>query len=370
SSCSQTQESIPSWIRNNQPVHYTSHQSNLQHAIIIGTMANTRRTSRTISGHARRRLSFVLCPFLLLFLWFSLCNLKISASLRLTVESTTCMLKEESKIHPATTLAYQKPLTTTEVSRGMDKVNSTVLKTSIEGIPLLMNNNYTIWRIRALNLFDLIGLKEQLVKDKIAVLPSEENKLLKSILVAKLDSLVQTNFINTENKNSAILIRKSINQFFASNQSSNKARLFQSFLCTPDFKLDSPRLDGSVDRLGHLVLDNFPPNMNTIADMITHYGKDMTIDSFLDHLCLHANNQHVYTRCKRGAHNTAANHTEENCWFLHPGMRKAHMEKMATLKNKATVSSFHLSITRNPSQFILDSGSSSHMMNCSNQLNQ
>ncbi|KNZ63614.1 hypothetical protein VP01_111g1 [Puccinia sorghi] len=149
------------------------------------------------------------------------------------VKSTTCMLEEESKIYPATTLANQKPLTTTEVSRGMDKVNSTVLKTSIEGIPLLTNNNYTIWRIRALNLFDLIGLKDQLVKDKNAVLPAEDNKLLKSILVAKLDSLVQTNIINAENKNSAILIWKSITQFFASNQSSNKARVFQSFLRTP-----------------------------------------------------------------------------------------------------------------------------------------
>ncbi|KNZ63629.1 hypothetical protein VP01_111g16 [Puccinia sorghi] len=97
--------------------------------------------------------------------------------------------------------------------------------------------------------------------------------------------------------------------------------------------------------------------MNTIADIITHSGKDVTIDSVLDHLCLHAENQHVRasgsgtksdpitlftnevdTRCKQGAHNTAANHTEENCWFLHPGMRKAHMEKIATLKNEAPTS--------------------------------
>ncbi|KNZ44331.1 hypothetical protein VP01_9272g1, partial [Puccinia sorghi] len=247
-------------------------------------------------------------------------------SLQLTVESTTCMLKEESKIYPATTSANQKPLTTTKVSSGMDKVNSTVLKTSIEGIPLLTNNNYIIWRIRVLNLFDLIGLKDQLVKDKNTVFPAEDNKLLKSILVAKLDSLVQTN---------------------------NKARVFQSFLHTPYTSNDitgfittmkgfQARLievgwEFPADGLGHLVLDKFPPNMNTIADMITHSGKDVTIDSVLDHLRLHADNQHVRasgsgtksdpitlftnevdTRCKRGAHNTAANHTEENCWFLHP----------------------------------------------------
>ncbi|KNZ55424.1 uncharacterized protein VP01_2683g2, partial [Puccinia sorghi] len=50
-------KSIPSFIQNNQPVYYTSQQSNPQHEIIIGIMANTRRTSRTISGHARRSLS-------------------------------------------------------------------------------------------------------------------------------------------------------------------------------------------------------------------------------------------------------------------------------------------------------------------------
>ncbi|KNZ46846.1 hypothetical protein VP01_68g7 [Puccinia sorghi] len=115
--------------------------------------------------------------------------------------------------------------------------------------------------------------------------------------------------------------------------------------------------------------------------MITHSGNDVTIDTVLDHLRLHANNQHVRAsgsgtkadpitlftnevdnRCKRGAHNTAANHTEEKCWFLHPGLRKAHLDKMSAMKNESTVSSFHSSITRNPSQFILDSGSSSHMV--------
>ncbi|KNZ64083.1 uncharacterized protein VP01_10693g1, partial [Puccinia sorghi] len=46
-------------VRKNQPVHYTSHQNNLQHAITIRIIANTRGTSITISGHARRRLSWL-----------------------------------------------------------------------------------------------------------------------------------------------------------------------------------------------------------------------------------------------------------------------------------------------------------------------
>ncbi|KNZ50943.1 hypothetical protein VP01_4165g5 [Puccinia sorghi] len=123
----------------------------------------------------------------------------------------------------------QKPPMTTH-SNSMDKVNSTVLKTLIEGIPLLTNDNYSLWRICVVNLLDLVGLKEHIVGDSKEELPSEENKLLKSIIVAKLDSLVQTNIINSDNTNSAKLIWKSITAFFASTQSSNKARVFKSFL--------------------------------------------------------------------------------------------------------------------------------------------
>lgn len=305
---------------------------------------------------------------------------------------------EDSKAIAPPQSVNQKPATTTDAFNGMDKVNSTVLKTSIEGIPLLTNDNYTIWRIRALNLFDLIGLKDLLTKDKNAVLPAEENKLLKSILVAKLDSSVQTNVINAENEDNAVLIWNSITQFFASNLSSNKARVFQSFLRTPytpgditgfitTMKAFQARLievgwDFPADGLGHLVLDKFPASMNNIADMITHSGKEVTMDAVLDHLRLHADNQHIRAsgsgtsrsdpitlftdvvdkRCKRGAHNTAAAHSEDNCWFLKPELRTLHMEKMAAAKKETTVSSFHSSISRNPNQFILDSGSSAHMM--------
>jgi hypothetical protein len=51
--------------------------------------------------------------------------------------------------------------------------------------------------------------------------------------------------------------------------------------------------DLPADGLGHLVLDKFPANMNNIADMITHSGKELTVDTVIDHLRLHANNQHI-----------------------------------------------------------------------------
>ncbi|KNZ45706.1 hypothetical protein VP01_7889g1, partial [Puccinia sorghi] len=138
-------------------------------------------------------------------------------------------MPDEDTSKPVAKTENQKPPTTT-YSNAMDKVNSTVLKTSIEGIPLLTNDNYSLWRVRVVNLLDLVGLKEHIVGDSKVELPSEDNKLLKSILVAKLDSSVQTNIINSENADSAKAIWKSITAFFASTQSSNKARVFKSFL--------------------------------------------------------------------------------------------------------------------------------------------
>ena len=138
---------------------------------------------------------------------------------------------EIPKIIVTSTSTDQNTAQTTDSSIGMDKVNTAVLKTTIDGIPLLTNENYTIWRIRVVNFLDLIDLYKVIAsKDTDTKLSPEENKLVKSVLVAKLDSSVQTNVVNASNQLDAKLIWKSINDFFASNQTSNKARVFQSFL--------------------------------------------------------------------------------------------------------------------------------------------
>jgi hypothetical protein len=240
-------------------------------------------------------------------------------------------------------------------------------------------------------------------KDTDNKLSPEENKLVKSVLVAKLNSSVQTNVVNASNQLDAKLIWKSITDFFASNQTSNKARVFQSFLqaqYTPgditsfitsmksyQAQLIEVGWDFPADGLGHLVLDKFPANMNNIADMITHSRKDITIDTVINHLRLHADNQHIRAsgsgtrldpitlftdtdkKCRKGAHNTLADHTKANCWFLYPHLKDAHYqwkkkaEKTQVDKTQAvTVSSFHSSMHRSPQMFILDSGSSAHMV--------
>jgi hypothetical protein len=208
---------------------------------------------------------------------------------------------ELPKIIITSTSTNQNPDTTTDTSPGMDKVNTAVLKTTIDGIPLLTSENYSIWRIQVVNFLDLIDLYEVISsKDGDKKLLPEENKLVKLVLVAKLDSSVQTNVINASNQLDAKLIWKSITNFFASNQTSNKAWVFQSFLWAQYTPGDITGFITSMksfqaglmevgwefpaDGLGHLVLDKFPENMNNIADMITHSGKDLTIDTVIDHL--------------------------------------------------------------------------------------
>ncbi|KAA1073427.1 hypothetical protein PGT21_011805 [Puccinia graminis f. sp. tritici] len=141
------------------------------------------------------------------------------------------MTNKASKTSTKQSTKNQK-LTTTTSSNGMDKINTTVLKTSIEGIPLLTTDNYTHWRRRVINLLDLIELKENITV-ATGVVSDADNKLLKTIFVSKLDSAVQANVVNSTNEDNAKLIWESITQFFASNQSSNKARVFRSFLQTP-----------------------------------------------------------------------------------------------------------------------------------------
>ncbi|KNZ46939.1 hypothetical protein VP01_6813g1 [Puccinia sorghi] len=59
----------------------------------------------------------------------------------------------------------QKPATTT-TSLQMDKLNSNILKTAIESIPLLTMDNFTLWRNHIKNLLDLQELRKPLTDPK------------------------------------------------------------------------------------------------------------------------------------------------------------------------------------------------------------
>ncbi|KNZ46291.1 hypothetical protein VP01_7397g1, partial [Puccinia sorghi] len=97
----------------------------------------------------------------------------------------------------------------------------------------------------------------------------------------------------------------------------------------------------------------------------------------LDHIRLYANNQQSLSttgsssrqtpvslltdeerKCRQGWHNPNANHPKPNCWFLYPHLRPSYEDK----KTEASVSRFHSSLSKINATFILDSGSSSHMV--------
>lgn len=130
----------------------------------------------------------------------------------------------------AAALKDQKPVSTTALT--MDGIHNSLIKTVVKGIPLLSMDNYTLWRQRVSNFLDVVKLKNNLT-NPTGSLSAENNFYLKAILVAKLESSVQANVVNSANENNARLIWSAIVKIFASNQASNKSRVFQSFLRAP-----------------------------------------------------------------------------------------------------------------------------------------
>ncbi|KNZ43894.1 hypothetical protein VP01_973g2 [Puccinia sorghi] len=62
----------------------------------------------------------------------------------------------------------------------MDEINATILKTTIEAIPVLTKENYSSWRTRSLALFKLGGVKDQMLNGEPA-LEESNNTILCAI---------------------------------------------------------------------------------------------------------------------------------------------------------------------------------------------
>ncbi|KNZ50417.1 hypothetical protein VP01_4438g2 [Puccinia sorghi] len=239
------------------------------------------------------------------------------------------------------TITNQKPSTTAAPSNKMDKPEQTMLKTAIEAILLLTIDNF--------------------LTSKKGKLSKSQDVQLQTILTAKLDLSIHANAIDHNNNKDARAIWKSISNYFASSQASNHDWVFEELLC---LKFNSGNIPG------------FITNVRTILARFHEVGIDIPEDIFtymiLEKLPLALENLHVYyndqqamgggsgskndpialliensRRCKKNAHNPLSGHSEANCWTLYP---------------EPTVSSLHSSLVQSPSQFILDSGSSAHML--------
>lgn len=87
-----------------------------------------------------------------------------------------------------------------------DSLMATILKTAIEAIPLLTQDNFSIWRNRVVNMMDLQeDLYSKLTRQKNDSngnpigLSQSKNVRIRTILTSKLDTTVQANIITPEN---------------------------------------------------------------------------------------------------------------------------------------------------------------------------
>ncbi|KNZ60292.1 hypothetical protein VP01_1578g1, partial [Puccinia sorghi] len=106
----------------------------------------------------------------------------------------------------------------------MDEINATILKTTIEEIPGLTEENYLSWCTRISVLFKLGGVKDQSTNGKPA-LEESNNTILCAIIIAKLLATTHNNVFNSANEDDAIKLWKAI-----SNNISFEASKLEKFI--------------------------------------------------------------------------------------------------------------------------------------------
>lgn len=101
-----------------------------------------------------------------------------------------------------------------------DPLLQTILKTAIKSIPMLTQENFSLWRNQVENMLDIQGTRSALCSED-ALLSMKEKIYIRSTLTSKLDPSVHANVITFENEKDAKLIWKAIIKHFASSESSN-----------------------------------------------------------------------------------------------------------------------------------------------------
>ena len=110
----------------------------------------------------------------------------------------------------------------------MDAINPTILKTTIEAIPVLTKENFSSWKTRITALFKLGDVKE-LMLDGEPALADDDNTILCAIILAKLSSLTHSNVVTTSNEDDTQLLWKANLKRFSSSEPSNQARIYNPF---------------------------------------------------------------------------------------------------------------------------------------------
>ncbi|KNZ51776.1 hypothetical protein VP01_3817g2 [Puccinia sorghi] len=193
-----------------------------------------------------------------------------------------------------------------------------------------------------------------------------------------MDSVTHNNVINSENRNSAKEMWRSIKERFASSQSSNRAQIFNEFLYLT-FKEDT--------------IESFITDVRiSIKKMVdfNNESKAKTRDTTSNEAALYAGKNEKFnrtmrnakssqsskgSRCTEGYHNPKqdSNHNSDSCWHLHPDKApewwRENQDKWKNGKDKGQVNYYMSLVTlwinhgEAKSRLILDSGASAHIFN-------
>ena len=110
----------------------------------------------------------------------------------------------------------------------MDSINPTVMKATIESIPILTEENFSSWKIRITSLFKLGKVEDQMYQGS-PPLDEEDNTLLTAIILSKISPGTHANIINFTNSEDAQKLWEALTNRFASSEPSNRAWVYNQF---------------------------------------------------------------------------------------------------------------------------------------------
>ncbi|KNZ45021.1 hypothetical protein VP01_8563g1, partial [Puccinia sorghi] len=188
----------------------------------------------------------------------------------------------------------------------MDAVNPTILKTTIEAIPILTEENFQSWRTQITALFKLGGVKDQMI-DGNPELDEVDNTILCAIILSKLSTATQSNVVTSDNKDHAQSLWKAILKQFISSEPSNRARVYnpltniafdasniEKFVTkvrSAIVKMKDIGIDIPPDIITYDLLKRLPSSFENIKQTITHSrnGEDIKPEILLNPLKIHIN---------------------------------------------------------------------------------
>ncbi|KNZ52931.1 hypothetical protein VP01_3399g1 [Puccinia sorghi] len=244
----------------------------------------------------------------------------------------------------------------------MDQVNATILKTTIEAIPTLTEENFSSWRTRITALFKLGGRTTIPLSAQLFFRSSQPRP--KAMLLLPRTRIMHNSFG-----------RLSLSASYPRNP---RIELFITDVRSAIVKMQDVGIKLEEDIITNDLLRRLPSSLDNIKQSTTHSpnGEDIKPESLLDHLEIHLNELKVSAeskgeiigttmftseeqRCTPGQHNPfSKTHTRDKCWSLYPKKRVTFLKR----KDESQVSNFSTFSSLQPFVFILDSGSSSHMV--------